>query len=139
VESSSTWIGIGGGCVDARCTIGDNTLIQTASGRDSYAAWWEIIPGPAITIPRMKVSPGDRMHADIREVVKGSSLWRITLRNVTRGRTFRRTIPYTSTHATAEWIQETPLIIGTDAGLASLSDLSRTTFDRPGSTAPTRT
>jgi hypothetical protein len=136
-ESSSTWIGIGGGCVDARCTIGDNTLIQTgteqdvsASGRDSYAAWWEIIPGPAITIPRMKVSPGDRMHADIREVVKGSSLWRITLKNVTRGKTFRTTVPYTSTHATAEWIQETPLIIGTDAGLASLPDLSRTSFDK---------
>jgi hypothetical protein len=136
-ESSSTWIGIGGGCVDARCTIGDSTLIQTgteqdvsASGRDAYAAWWEIIPGPAITIPGMKVRPGDRMRANIREVVKASSLWRITLRNVTRGKTFRRTVPYTSTHATAEWIQETPLIIGTDAGLASLPDLSRTKFNK---------
>jgi hypothetical protein len=136
-ESSSTWIGIGGGCVDARCAIGDTTLIQTgteqdvsASGRDSYAAWWEIIPGPAITIPRMKVRPGDNMHADIREVVKGSSLWRITLRNVTRGKTFRTTVPYTSTHLTAEWIQETPLIIGTGAGLAALPDLSRTKFDK---------
>jgi hypothetical protein len=136
-ESSSTWVGIGGGCVNARCTIGDNTLIQTgteqdvsASGRASYSAWWEIIPGPALTIPRMKVRPGDRMRANIKEVVKASSLWRITLRNVTRGRTFRRTVPYTSTHATAEWIQETPLIIGTDAGLASLPDLSRTTFDK---------
>jgi hypothetical protein len=39
-------------------------------------------------------------------------------------------VPYTSTHATAEWIQETPLIIGTDAGLASLPDLSRTSFDK---------
>jgi hypothetical protein len=136
-EYSSTWIGIGGGCVNARCTIGDNTLIQTGteqnvspSGRASYGAWWEIIPGPAITIPEMKVRPGDRMRASIREVVKASGLWRITLRNVTRGRTFRRTVPYTSTHATVEWIQETPLIIGTDAGLASLPDLSRTTFDK---------
>jgi hypothetical protein len=136
-ESSSTWIGIGGGCVNARCTIGDNTLIQTgteqdvsASGEDSYSAWWEIIPGPAITIPRMKVRAGDHMHADISEVVKNSSLWRITLRNVTRGKTFRKTVPYTSTHATAEWIQETPLIIGTDAGLGALPDLSQTTFDK---------
>lgn len=136
-EYSSTWIGIGGGCVDARCTVGDSTLIQTGteqdvsrSGRASYGAWWEIIPGPAIAIPKLKVRPGDRMRANIREVVKASSLWRITLRNVTRGKTFRRTVPYTSTHTTAEWIQETPLIIGTDAGLASLPDLSRRRFDK---------
>src|SRR5512133_734568 len=44
-ESSSTWIGIGGGCVDANCNIGDNTLIQTgteqdvsSSGKASYSA-----------------------------------------------------------------------------------------------------
>src|SRR3954447_16902385 len=49
--SSSTWIGIGGGCVDANCTVGDNTLIQTGteqdvdkSGKASYSAWWELIP-----------------------------------------------------------------------------------------------
>src|SRR4051795_8769451 len=28
-EASSTWIGIGGGCVDAGCNVGDATLIQT--------------------------------------------------------------------------------------------------------------
>src|SRR6185503_10573345 len=27
-EFSSSWIGIGGGCVDAGCTVTDNTLIQ---------------------------------------------------------------------------------------------------------------
>src|SRR3954470_5338314 len=43
-ESSSTWIGIGGGCIDANCTAGDGTLIQTgteqdvdSSGRPSYS------------------------------------------------------------------------------------------------------
>jgi hypothetical protein len=136
-ESSSTWLGIGGGCVDARCMIGDSTLIQTgteqdvsARGKPSYGAWWEIIPGPAIEIPKMKVRAGDHMRAKIAEVVKGSNVWRITLRNITRDKTFRKTVPYTSTYATAEWIQETPLIIGTDAGLASLPKLSRTTFDK---------
>ena len=37
-------------------------------------------------------------------------------------------MPYTSTHATAEWIEETPLEIGTDAGFASLPNLSNPTF-----------
>ena len=136
-ESSSTWIGIGGGCVDAKCNVVDATLIQTGteqdvsrSGKASYSAWWEVIPGPSLTISKIRVRPGDHMHANISESVKNANVWRISLRNVTRNQTFRRTIPYTSTHATAEWIQETPVIIGTGAGFADLPNLSRTTFNR---------
>src|SRR3954454_19359430 len=95
-ESSSDWIGIGGGCIDAGCTVGDNTLIQTgteqdvSSGSASYGAWWEIIPAPSIAID-MTVAPGDLMHADISEAVAGADLWTITLTNVTRGQTFTQT------------------------------------------------
>src|SRR5437879_1036501 len=45
-EFSSDWIGIGGGCVNANCTVTDNTLIQTGTeqdvsgGKASYSAWW---------------------------------------------------------------------------------------------------
>jgi hypothetical protein len=136
-ESSSTWIGIGGGCVDAKCNMGDETLIQTgteqdvsSSGHASYSAWWEVIPGPSIPIGNLKIRPGDHMRASIVEAPKGSEIWRITLQNLTRHQTFKRTITYTSTHATAEWIEETPIVIGTHAGLADLPKLSRTTFDR---------
>jgi hypothetical protein len=136
-ESSSAWIGIGGGCVDAQCNVGDNTLIQTGTeqdvsklGKASYSAWWEVIPGPSFTIHNFKVRPGDHMHASIAEVPKGSEMWRITLRNVTRNRTFSRVVPYSSSHATAEWINETPVIIGTNAGVADLPNLSRTIFNR---------
>jgi len=136
-ESSSTWIGIGGGCVDAKCNMGDQTLIQTgteqdvsASGKPSYGAWWEIIPGPSMPIGNLKVHPGDHMRASIAETVKNAEIWRITLQNLTRHRTFKKTVPYTSTYATAEWIEETPIVIGTNAGLADLPRLSRTAFDR---------
>src|SRR6059058_6520010 len=91
-ESSSDWIGIGGGCIDAGCTVGDNTLIQTgteqdvdASGKASYSTWWEIIPGPSIAISGVSASPGDHMHADIHELVPNSEVWSITLQNVTKG------------------------------------------------------
>jgi len=134
-ESSSDWIGIGGGCVDAGCTVGDNTLIQTgteqdvsASGAPSYSAWWEVIPGPSIGISTFTVSPGDHMHADVTEAVTNSEVWNITLTDVTKGKTFKQTVPYSSSYATAEWIEETPLIIGTGAGLASLPNLSVTPF-----------
>lgn len=134
-EYSSDWIGIGGGCVDAGCTVTDNTLIQTgteqdvsAAGQTSYSAWWEIIPGPSIGIT-MTVDPGDHMHASIAEVVPDSNVWVITLQDVTRNETFTQTVPYSSTHGSAEWIEETPLILGTNAGFAALPSLTSPVFD----------
>jgi peptidase A4-like protein len=135
-EYSSTWIGIGGGCVDSACNVGDATLIQTgteqdvdASGNPSYSAWWEVIPGPSLTISNFNVSPGDQMHADIREVVQGSEVWKITLQDVTKGESYTTTVPYTSDYSTAEWIQETPLVFGTSGtGFAALPNLSTNSF-----------
>src|ERR671937_1097018 len=135
-EASSDWIGIGGGCLDAGCTVGDNTLIQTgteqdvaADGTASYGAWYELIPAPSLTISSITVHPSDHMHAAISEVVPNANLWSITLQNVTTGQSFSTTVPYSSTHATAEWIEETPLTIGTSgAGLAALPNLSNTPF-----------
>jgi Peptidase A4 family len=134
-ESSSDWIGIGGGCIDSGCTVGDSTLIQTgteqdvdSTGKASYSAWWELVPAPSITITNMTVSPGDHMHASLAEVVPDSNVWTITLQDVTRNESFTQTVPYTSTHATAEWIEETPLEIGTNAGFASLPNLSNPAF-----------
>jgi hypothetical protein len=136
-ESSSTWIGIGGGCVDSGCLVGDNTLIQagteqdvSASGARSYSAWWEIIPGPSFTISSMKVAPGDQMSVSISEARPDSEIWNITVRDQTRGETFTNQVPYSSSYATAEWIEETPLVIDTSgAALADLPNLTTTRFD----------
>ena len=134
-EDSSDWIGIGGGCIDAGCTATDSTLIQTGTEQDvdstgaaSYSAWWELVPAPSLTISNMTVEPGDHMHASISEVVPESDVWTITIEDVTRGESFTQTAPYPSTHATAEWIEETPLEIGTDAGFASLPNLTNPAF-----------
>jgi hypothetical protein len=134
-ENSSDWIGIGGGCIDATCTTTDNTLIQdgteqdvSATGQASYSAWWEVIPGPSIAIS-MTVAPGDHMHSSIAETVPNSNVWQMTLKDVTRNETFTQTTPYSSTHATAEWIEETPLLIGTNAGFAALPNLTSPGFD----------
>ncbi|MDQ1401920.1 MAG: hypothetical protein QOG03_236 [Actinomycetota bacterium] len=135
-EYSSVWIGIGGGCLDANCLTQDQTLIQTgteqdvaADGTPSYSAWWEIIPGPSLEITNMPVNPGDAFHADIREVgTTGSNVWTITLTSVTRNVTFTQTVPYASGHGSAEWITETPLILGTNAGFASMPNLGTVSF-----------
>ena len=135
-EDSSDWIGIGGGCVDAGCTVTDSTLIQTgteqdvaADGTTSYSAWWELVPVTSITISTMTVQPGDHMHASIAELVADSNVWTITIQDVTRNESYSITVPYSSTHLTAEWIEETPLVIGTDAGFAALPNLTSPVFD----------
>lgn len=133
-EDSSDWIGIGGGCVDAGCTVTDSTLIQTGTEQDvtggvaSYSAWWELVPAPSISIS-MTVGPGDHMHASIAELVAGSNVWTITIQDVTRNESFTQTVPYSSTFLTAEWIEETPLILGTNAGFAALPNLTSPVFD----------
>jgi hypothetical protein len=135
-ENSSSWLGIGGGCIDANCTATDATLIQTgteqdvaANGTPSYSAWWEIIPAPSLTITTMSVSPGDTMHANIAEIVPLTDLWTITLQDLTNGETFTQTVPYPSDHLTAEWITETPTLIGTSGtSLAAMPNLSGASF-----------
>jgi hypothetical protein len=135
-EYSSTWVGIGGGCLDTGCTATDATLIQAGTEQDisgkgatSYYAWWEVIPAPSLQIA-MTVVPGDHMHVAISQVATGVNVWTITVVDVNRHETFSQTVPYTSTMATAEWIEETPTIIGTSgAGLAALPRLSTVHFD----------
>lgn len=128
-EDSADWIGIGGGCVDTGCSVPDSTLIQTgteqdvpASGPATYRAWYEVIPAPEIQISSMKVRPGNRMHASIAQTAP--EVWKVTLTDVTRHESYTTTVPYPSTMDTAEWIEETPLQIGTNAGLAALPNLT---------------
>jgi Peptidase A4 family len=139
-ESSSDWIGIGGGCVDvdSGCNVNDPSLIQAgteqdvlANGKSGYFAWYELIPAPSQNInPRgFPVAPGDLMYSNISEGAPGS--WTIVLKNLTRGTTFSINVTYTSTHATAEWIQEPPLVIANGtSGQATLPNLSRIAFYR---------
>jgi hypothetical protein len=69
------------------------------------------------------------MHASIAQLIAGSNVWTITLQNLTRGTSYTTTVPYSSTHLTAEWIEETPLLLGTSPGLASLPNLTNPAFD----------
>lgn len=134
-EYSSSWIGIGGGCINADCSVSDpGSLIQVgteqdvANGRGLYSAWWEIIPEPSTPIANFHVWPGDLMAASIAQASPG--LWTITLKDLTRRETFSVTTPYTSSELSAEWITETPVVInGAGTGVAALPNLYGNTFD----------
>ena len=134
-EASSDWIGIGGGCVDSGCTVTDSTLIQTGTEQDvsstgapSYSAWYELVPAPSLTISSITVHPGDQMHASVSQVASDVNVWDITISDLTTGQSYSTTVPYSSTMGSAEWIEETPLEIGTNAGFAALPNLTTTPF-----------
>ncbi|MGA2522068.1 MAG: G1 family glutamic endopeptidase [Acidimicrobiales bacterium] len=132
-ESSATWIGIGGGCLDTSCTVTDNTLVQAgteqdvaADGTASYSAWWEIVPVPSVTAS-ITVHPGDIISCSISQTVP--EVWDIVLSDVTDGQSFTQTVPYPSSYLTAEWILETPVVVGTSGtGISALPDLTTTRF-----------
>jgi Peptidase A4 family len=135
-EYSSSWIGIGGGCVDAACTITDDTLIQAGIGHDidaagnaDYYAWWETIPAPLVRIA-LAVHPGDHVAVSISE---GGvpELWTIVIANRSSGARFTVTLPYPSSYATAEWVIETPVVITDDGGIqvGPMPDLTTVRFD----------
>jgi Peptidase A4 family len=133
-EDSASWVGIGGGCVTDNCSVTDNTLIQagteqdvSASGQASYGAWWEIIPEPEtqVTLP---VRPGNKVKVTIAAASTPGD-WSIAIDNLTTGAKFSTTTPYSSSEDTAEWIEETPLEIGTTGtGVATMPDLGTVHF-----------
>jgi hypothetical protein len=137
-EFSSSWIGIGGGCLDTSCLATDNTLIQAgteqdvaADGSASYSTWYELIPAPSISTP-LAVKPGDSVSVTIGESVP--EVWSIVIKNNTSGQSWSTTVPYPSSYGTAEWIEETPVIIGSNgAGFSAMPNLGTVQFS--GATA----
>jgi len=135
-EYSSSWIGIGGGCLDTSCTSSDTTLIQAgvehdvdAAGNAQYYAWWETIPAPLVSVD-LAVRPGDLVHVDITESTATPEVWTIAIANRTTGGTFSITLPYTSSYATAEWVIETPVAISeTGVSVGPMPDLTTVRFD----------
>lgn len=118
---ASTWIGVDG--------FANRDLIQTGTESDvlggvvHYDAWWEILPAAERVIKKMTVQPGDHMTASI---VRGTAgRWTVVLTDATTGATFRVTRHYTGPGASAEWIQERPLV---GKVLATLSAYGTTVF-----------
>jgi hypothetical protein len=137
-EDSASWIGIGGGCVTDNCSVTDSTLIQagteqdvSASGQASYSAWWEIIPETETPVS-LPVRAGNKIKVTIAKASTPGD-WSIVIDNLTTGKAFSTTTAYSSSEDTVEWIEETPLEIGTTGtGVATMPNLSTVHFINAG-------
>ena len=137
----STWIGIGGGCTDAQVHHGrQHADPDRAPSRTSrLPASRPIRPvgdrSPAAVVDdREHDGAPRRPHAREHHRASPEGVGGVAHQpqDLTRPRDASKRPSRTSSRlrARAEWIEETPIVIGTNAGLADLPTLSRTTFDR---------
>lgn len=101
----AAWVGIGGVTSDDLIQAGTLNSVS-ANGQVTVYAFYEILPAPARLITSMTVSPGDTVSASVTEI--GTNLWQIIVTDQTTGQTFTKNLSYTSTHSSAEWIEEDP-------------------------------
>jgi Peptidase A4 family len=110
-------------------------LPQTIDGIGMEKALSELgVSDAAIRALAKRASGGDTAAAALpglgAEALPGLGIWRIALDDLTNGQSFSETVPYPSSHASAEWIEETPLAISTGGvGLTGLPDLTETPFE----------
>jgi peptidase A4-like protein len=108
----AAWVGIGG--VRSRDLIQAGTQqTVSGSGRTQYQAWIEMLPRASRPVP-LAVHPGDSISVDIAE--QSTDHWLIHFSNNTTGQTYDTTQVYTSSHSSAEWVEEAPSAGGRGGG-----------------------
>lgn len=135
-EYSSTWVGIGGFCLNVLCTRADRTLIQlgteqdvSSSGSTNYLAWYEMLPQYPVTIP-VAIHPGDQVTASLHCVSACSNKkqnWLLSMTNQTTGNSWSGNFTYSSSLASAVWIEEAPY----SSGVLPLADFNIVGLDYP--------
>jgi hypothetical protein len=119
---SAVWVGIGGQF--------DTSLIQCGTEQDfingasAYSAWYELLPGNAITIRSITVSPGDQIQAFVQLVDSDFNRWAVNVTDVTSGQSFQRTVVYGSSQLSAEWIVERPTVNRVVSPLANFGNVT---------------
>jgi len=116
---SAAWIRVGG--------TFDGSLIQAGTEADSvfgspiYSTWYEILPYDSLPVSSMTISPVDLVTVSISLTNATSGTWSIKISDATSGQSFNKTMTYSSSRLSAEWIVERPLVNGAMPPLASFT------------------
>jgi hypothetical protein len=104
-SADGTWVGIGGVTSSDLIQVGTENMISP-TGIVSTNAFYELLPDSAYLLSGFIVTPGDTVRASVTQ--SATSQWIISITNVTTTQTYSKTLSYTSSLSTAEWIQEDP-------------------------------
>ena len=124
-QYSSDWAGIGGFSEDT--LVQDGTEADNIGGTAHYDAWTEILPASEVVIKGLTIKPGNKMEGLVEETKAGT--WKMTVFDLTTGKSGGRTVKYSSSGESIEAIHERPEVGGS---LATLATTNNVTFD-PGS------
>ncbi len=114
---AATWTGIGGYSSSdlIQAGISENSLPNNPLLGNQYSAWYELLPASETPLTNCTgnsacpVSPGDKVTVTISQV--GSARWSITESDPTEGWTWNKTVTYSSSESSAEWILEAPTLV----------------------------
>jgi hypothetical protein len=118
--ADATWVGIGG--VSGTDLIQAGTQATVAGGTVTYEAWIEMLPDSSHTVS-LAVAPGDSVTVTITEQPGGR--WLIAMANNTTKASYQRTVSYSSSRSSAEWVQEAP---SSSRGIIPLDDFGSVRF-----------
>ena len=108
-SSAAFWVGLGGYAQTSQALeqVGTSSDCDPDTGRPSYYAWYELVPGPSVTVKNLKVFPGDLITTSVNVI--GSTTIELQVKNRTRGTVFTTKEPFSTPDLTsAEWIAEAP-------------------------------
>jgi hypothetical protein len=129
ITVDAAWIGIGGVTTEDLIQVGTEDIVAT-DGTINAAVFYELLPDAPHYPAAVTVRPGDQISASISETTPGS--WLISISNLTSGKTFTKTVVYTSTHSSAEWIEEDPSFV--DGTLVPFDNFGTVNFSAANTT-----
>ena len=114
---TATWTGIGGWTSSdlIQAGVSENTLPTNPITGAQYGAWYEILPATETPVSNCAgntactVKPGDSVTVAIHQTSPGQ--WSISIADPTEGWTFNKSLAYSSSGSSAEWILEAPTVI----------------------------
>ncbi len=107
LAGEATWVGIGGVLSGDLIQAGTQSLTQ--GGKVEYEAWFETLPDVSRHV-ELSVAAGDSITVALTEVA--TDRWQVLFVNNTTGKQISFTTIYHSSHSSADWVEESPLIVG---------------------------
>jgi hypothetical protein len=120
--ADAAWVGIGGLRTRDLIQAGTQQFV-TGSGSVTYQAWFEKLPDYSHPVP-LTVLPGHTVSVSID--LQAPDEWLFTFRNQTTGQMLLKYETYTSSHSSAEWIEEAPYARRRQLPLAQFGTVSFT-------------
>ena len=127
IGTDATWVGIGGVHSHDLLQAGTEEIVATA-GHAQFQAWLELLPMTSHPVP-LAVAPGNSVSVAIDQQASGQ--WKVSFKNNTSGATYATTVSYTSSHSSADWVEEAP---SAGRGVLPLDNFGKVAFSQAGAT-----